>query len=201
MNVTDDVRLKRIAAAEAIVEKRRRAAKGNLLAYIKYNMPDFKIGWHHREIIGLITASLRNERKDDKLLDRILIVEPPRHGKALCINTPIPTPEGYTALDNLNPGDYVFDENGKPTKILAKIYWKDRPIYKVTTKEGACIYADEQHEWLIRPDRKKINDYRRKTTKWIAKPRKNQRGFRVEFTKPLQTVSYTHLTLPTNREV
>src|SRR3954452_2854708 len=40
-------------------------------------------------------------------------------GKALAINTPIPTPTGWTAIGDLEPGDFVFDEAGRPTQVVA----------------------------------------------------------------------------------
>jgi len=40
-----------------------------------------------------------------------------RHGKALDITTPIPTPNGWTTMADLKEGDIVFDSQGKPTNV------------------------------------------------------------------------------------
>ena len=70
-------------------------------------------------------------------------------GKALCVNTPIPTPSGWTAMGDLAVGDSVFDENGKPCKVVAATpHMHGRPCYRVTFSDGQSIIADEQHQWL-----------------------------------------------------
>ena len=39
-------------------------------------------------------------------------------GKALDVDTPIPTPNGFVRMGDLKDGDEVYDENGKVIKIL-----------------------------------------------------------------------------------
>ena len=40
-------------------------------------------------------------------------------GKALALDTPIPTPSGWRTMGDLEPGDFVFDETGAPTRVVA----------------------------------------------------------------------------------
>src|SRR3954463_16788438 len=40
-------------------------------------------------------------------------------GKALALDTPVPTPQGWRTMADLDVGDAVFDETGAPTTILA----------------------------------------------------------------------------------
>src|SRR5688500_647737 len=40
-------------------------------------------------------------------------------GKALALDTPVPTPQGWRTMGDLQPGDFVFDEAGVPTQIVA----------------------------------------------------------------------------------
>lgn len=73
-----------------------------------------------------------------------------RIGKALDINTPIPTPNGFKKMKDISDLDYVFDENGKPTKVK----WSgdimyDRPCYSISFSDGSSVIADEEHEWAI----------------------------------------------------
>ena len=42
-------------------------------------------------------------------------------GKALALDTPIPTPGGWRTMGELEPGDYVFDETGAPTEIVVTL--------------------------------------------------------------------------------
>jgi hypothetical protein len=71
------------------------------------------------------------------------------HGKALCLDTLIPTPNGLRRFGDLSVGDKVFDEKGNQCNIVAetKIQHK-RPCYKVRFSDGAEIVADANHEWL-----------------------------------------------------
>src|SRR5258707_12315111 len=40
-------------------------------------------------------------------------------GKALALDTQVPTPSGWTTMGELRPGDVVFDRDGEPTLGLA----------------------------------------------------------------------------------
>lgn len=71
------------------------------------------------------------------------------HGKALCLETMIPTPDGWKRMGDLRPGDRVFDEAGKPCNVVAETeVMQGRPCYRVVFSDGTEIVADEQHEWL-----------------------------------------------------
>ena len=84
-----------------------------------------------------------------------MITCPPRHGKALALDTPIATPSGWTTMGQISPGDQVFDETGNPCSVVAvSPLWKDRPCYRFVTDDGDEIVADADHEWLVRTDRK-----------------------------------------------
>jgi len=72
----------------------------------------------------------------------------PNHGKALDIDTPIPTPSGWTTMGALQPGDQVFDEKGKPCRVVAATpVMHDRPCHRMRFSGGAEIVADAAHEW------------------------------------------------------
>lgn len=69
-------------------------------------------------------------------------------GKALSIYTPIPTPDGWTTMEQLRTGDRVFDESGLPCNVVATTeVMLDRPCYRVTFSDGAAIECDEGHLW------------------------------------------------------
>lgn len=38
-------------------------------------------------------------------------------GKALALDTPLPTPFGWTTMGEVKPGDYLFDEEGWPCRV------------------------------------------------------------------------------------
>lgn len=73
----------------------------------------------------------------------------PSVGKALALDTPIPTPTGWTVMGEVAVGEYVIGMDGKPTRVVAATeVMTDRPCYRVTFKDGSQIVADEQHQWL-----------------------------------------------------
>lgn len=80
----------------------------------------------------------------------ILLAGSPGVGKALALTTPIVTPNGWTTIENLIPGDLVFGEDGQPTKVVAiSETWKNRPCYRITFSDRSEIIADENHEWIV----------------------------------------------------
>ena len=70
-------------------------------------------------------------------------------GKALALDTPIPTESGWKTMGTLTNKDRVFGANGKLIKITdVHDIMEDRPCYKVTFSTGETIVADEEHEWF-----------------------------------------------------
>ena len=69
-------------------------------------------------------------------------------GKALAIDTPIPTPIGWRTMGELEPGDSVFDETGASTQVVAATeVMVGRPCREILFSDGAHIVADAQHLW------------------------------------------------------
>jgi replicative DNA helicase len=51
----------------------------------------------------------------------------------------------------IQPGDFVFDERGRPTRVVQTSGIMDhRPCYRVTFRDGESIVADAQHLWAVR---------------------------------------------------
>lgn len=70
-------------------------------------------------------------------------------GKALDVDTPIPTPTGWLRMGDLLVGDLVFDEQGRPTQVTAAFdIMENRPCYQVVFSDGSTLVADAEHEWL-----------------------------------------------------
>jgi hypothetical protein len=82
------------------------------------------------------------------LADELLFGGEAGGGKALDVNTPIPTPTGWTTMGELQPGDDVFDEAGVPCRVVAKSGILREPTYRLTFSDGAEIVAGERHQWV-----------------------------------------------------
>jgi ribosomal protein L31 len=73
-------------------------------------------------------------------------------GKALALDTPIFTTEGWKTINTLQVGDKVYDEQGEPCNVVAKSkVFTRRPTYELffDKKEHSSIIADGAHEWVI----------------------------------------------------
>jgi deoxycytidine triphosphate deaminase len=69
-------------------------------------------------------------------------------GKALALDTAVPTSEGWKTIAEIQPGDLVFDEDGFPTVVLAATPpMHGRPCREVEFSDGATVVADAEHQW------------------------------------------------------
>ena len=70
-------------------------------------------------------------------------------GKALDVDTPIPTPTGWKRMGDLGEGDVVFDEKGHPTPVTAAFdAMYHHKCYEVVFSDGSSLIADAEHEWV-----------------------------------------------------
>ncbi len=73
----------------------------------------------------------------------------PAMGKALALDTPLATPEGWTTMGEVRVGDVVFDEGGQPTAVTYKSpVFTDHDCYEVVFDDGSTIVADADHLWF-----------------------------------------------------
>jgi replicative DNA helicase len=83
----------------------------------------------------------------------IVIAARPAMGKALALDTPLPTPAGWTTMGEVSVGDFVLGADGRPTRVVAATeVMQGRPCYEVEFSDGSVIVADEQHEWSVSLD-------------------------------------------------
>lgn len=79
----------------------------------------------------------------------IIIAARPGVGKALALDTPLPTPTGWTTMGEVAVGDLLIGDDGQPTRVVAATeVMLGRPCYEVEFSDGTVIVADEQHQWL-----------------------------------------------------
>lgn len=79
----------------------------------------------------------------------IIVAARPGVGKALALDTPLPTPTGWTTMGEVQVGDDLLDAHGRPTRVVAATeVMTGRPCFEVEFSDGTVIVADEQHQWL-----------------------------------------------------
>src|SRR5690606_29330747 len=78
----------------------------------------------------------------------------PNSGKALALDTPVPTPSGWTTMGALRVGDVLYDESGKECRVMHSFdVVIGRPCYEVEFSDGSKIVADAEHLWVTRTDK------------------------------------------------
>ncbi len=78
----------------------------------------------------------------------IVVAARPGMGKALSLDTPLPTPTGWTTMGEVEVGDYLIDADGRPTRVVAATdIMVGRPCYEVEFSDGTVLIADAEHQW------------------------------------------------------
>jgi replicative DNA helicase len=105
----------------------------------------------HRELTGVPTGFPDLDRLTSGLQpsNLIIVAARPAVGKALALDTPLPTPTGWTTMGEVMVGDQLIAADGKPTTVVAATdVMHGRPCYEVEFSDGTVIVADAQHQWL-----------------------------------------------------
>jgi DNA segregation ATPase FtsK/SpoIIIE-like protein len=104
---------------------------------------------HHPMVVGLgknveglhVVANIAR-------MPHMLIAGATGAGKALALDTPIPTPRGWTTMGEIQVGGEVFDERGRRCTVRAATpVMHGRPCYEVEFSDGTVIVADAEHLW------------------------------------------------------
>lgn len=83
-------------------------------------------------------------------LSNVILIAPPGSGKLLPLDTPIPTPSGWTTMGALQPGDEVFGQDGAPTAVTYVSEVDETPeLYKLTFSDGSTQIACADHQWCV----------------------------------------------------
>ncbi|GIJ81049.1 replicative DNA helicase [Micromonospora phaseoli] len=78
----------------------------------------------------------------------IIVAGRPGLGKALALDTPLPTPTGWTTMGEVKVGDHLIGADGRPTKVTHAFEVRhNRPCYEVEFSDGSVIVADAEHLW------------------------------------------------------
>jgi predicted phage terminase large subunit-like protein len=70
-----------------------------------------------------------------------------RFGKALSLDTPLPTPDGWTPMRDIQPGDTVYDMDGQRCTVTFKseVQYGDR---RLTLSGGVQLDCSLDHQWV-----------------------------------------------------
>jgi len=115
----------------------------------------------------LIPGNQSNPRTPDGSWVQWLVKAGRGWGKALALDTPIPTASGWTTMGALREGDMILGADGQPCRVTyVTPVQLHRQCYRITFSDGMTIIADAEHQWAARSraDRRAGRGFRTVTT-------------------------------------
>lgn len=107
--------------------------------------------------------------------DEVVLVPPEFvgrvEGKALALDTEVPTPNGFSHMGDIRAGDMVFGSDGEPTRVLAVTQtFGAKECYCVTFSDYTEVVCDGDHLWAVTSKRlrRKGGDVEVLTTKGMT---------------------------------
>ena len=69
--------------------------------------------------------------------------------KGLALDTPLPTPAGWTTMGSVSVGDTVLGSDGAPVLVTSKSGIHNRRCFELTFSDGSSIVCDNVHLWPV----------------------------------------------------
>ena len=105
--------------------------------------------WQEK-IIRDVFGTVREDAPTMRQYTTAYIEIPKKQGKALALSTLLPTPQGWKQMGDIQVGDQVFDEAGRPCNVVAlSEIFDDETCYRLTFRDGSSIEAGERHLWRV----------------------------------------------------
>lgn len=86
----------------------------------------------------------------DNEIEFLSISIPKRSGKAVTLDTPIPTPSGMKTMRDIHVGDLVIGQDGKATTVTDVFPQGKVPVYEVRFSDGAIVKTCANHLWKVK---------------------------------------------------
>ena len=102
--------------------------------------------------------------------------------KLLALNTPIPTPDGWSTMEEIQVGDMVFDKDGKECNVIAISDLEYDKTYNLYFSDGSVITCGAGHQWITETKSDRVKLFHR--TDEFRKRRRETRPSRGTGKKP-----------------
>jgi len=80
----------------------------------------------------------------------IIMAARPGVGKALALDTALPTPCGWTTMGAIEVGQQLLGADGRAVTVIATTgVLAARPCFEVEFSDGEIVVADAEHQWLV----------------------------------------------------
>ncbi len=140
------------AEVYAVTEKRTSEDYLPLSAIMESALDEIEaIGSRDGQMVGVPTGFADFDELTNGLHpgQMIVVAARPAVGKALALDTPLPTPTGWTTMGEVQVGEALLGADGRPTTVVAATQvMTGRPCYEVEFSDGTVLVADAEHGWL-----------------------------------------------------
>jgi len=137
-----------VEASTVAMKQQLQLARQSANVFVEFVMRDEHLG------VPLVQSAVQKEwHRLAGIHDRLVIWSSVESGKALPLDTPIPTPAGWRTMGELRVGDEVFDSAGASCRVTYVTPTQvDRKLFRVVFDDGAEQLADEDHQWIAKTD-------------------------------------------------
>lgn len=78
-------------------------------------------------------------------------------GKAQPLDEPVLTPTGFKTMQELQAGDFVISEEGKPIQVLQTFEHEELTMYELMFSDGSSTKCCEDHLWKVQSKEMRMN--------------------------------------------
>jgi len=119
-------------------------------------------------------------------------------GRAICVDSPVLTPDGFRPIGSLAVGDLVIGSNGEPTPVLGVYPQGEKDMYRLTTQDGASVLCSGDHLWSVttRDDRRRGKPFRVLQTRDMIGNLRANRYHRYELPMHSAPVCFPYRSVP-----
>ena len=111
----------------------------------KIKIQGFKFKPFSEKQLKILTCWQDNSPVKDKFL--IIADGSIRSGKEQPLSSKLYTPNGYKLMRDIIVGDYVFDRQGNPTKVIGIFPQGKKDVYEITFCDGSKTRCGIEHLW------------------------------------------------------
>lgn len=104
-------------------------------------------------VLDLVASIFGAYNKDTGVreINEFFLLVSKKNGKAVSLDTLIPTPSGWSTMGDLKVGDQVFGVDGHPCNVIATSeIFTDHRCYEMTFSNGESVIADAGHLWVTK---------------------------------------------------
>ena len=151
-----EIRMQNAIEARELLKE---AAKVNLADFAEVVF-DYDNSKHHQEWYNILMNKLMSPKDGDMdaelvpapkgwVNERIGVMAPRSHAKALKLDTKVYTENGSETIKNIKIGQKIIGNDGKLTKIIGKSQIFHKKCYEIVFSNGETITASEDHLWSV----------------------------------------------------